>query len=293
MAAATTVRMGSVTQVSSIASLKTAAADNNIDEIVLADGTYSIVNATSELTTSLFFGSSLASRTRPLTIRAATTGGVTFDGASASMCGLFTGVGAHDLTFDGFRFANVNPVSTGVVTVSRHISGADEAAPYNLSFKNITVLATCLGANSPGNFTDHAFYISSAALPGPYGLLFEDCTVVPPADTTRLLHSVLHMFGDENATDTTPTNVTARRVSGTAKDGALIWGTNIADVLLDTCTFTDCTVFGVRQRYANTNIEYRATHSTGSGTQGYFCDVAVPDNTPPSGTTFTSGSSFS
>ena len=293
MAAATTVRMGSVTQVSSIASLKTAAADNNIDEIVLADGTYSIANATSELTTSLFFGSSFASRTRPLTIRAATPGGVTFDGASASMCGLFTGVGAHDLTFDGFRFANVNPVSTGVVTVSRHISGADETAPYNLTFKNITILGTCLGANSPGNFTDHAVYVASAALPGPHDLLFEDITVVPPADTTRLLHSAFHMFGDENATDANAYNVTVRRMSATAKDGMLIWGTTISNVLVDTCTFTDCTVFGVRQKYANTGMEYRATHSTGSGTQGYFCDVAVPDNTPPTGTTFTSGTSFS
>lgn len=279
--------------VSSIAALKAAAADDAISTITLADGTYPIVNATSELTNSLDFVSSLASRTRALTVRSATTGGVTFDGAGMNGCGLFVGVGAHDLTFDGFRFANINPVSTGVVTVSRHITGADETAPYNLAFKNITVLGTCLGANSPGSFTDHAFYIASAALPGPHDLLFEDCTVVPPADTTRLLHSAFHMFGDENATDANAWNVTVRRLAATAKDGMLLWGTTIHDVLVDTCTFTNCTVFGVRQRYANTGIEYRATHSTGSGTQGYFCDVAVPDNTAPSGTTFTSGTSFS
>lgn len=293
MAASTSVQMGKLTTVSSVAAIKTALADDTIDEIVVTDGTYSVVNATDEASSSLFFGSSFASRTRPCTIRAQTTGGVTFDGSSASMCGLFVGVGAHDLAFDGFKFANMAPVSTGVVTVGRHITGADETPSYNLRFRNITVMATCLGANSPGNFTDHAFYISSSALPGPHGLLFEDCTVTPPADTTRLLHSAFHMFGDENGTDTTPWDVTVRRLTATAKDGALIWGQDIRDVLLDSCTFTSCTVFGVRQRYANSGMEYRATHSTGSGSQGFFCDVAVPDNSAPSGTTFTSGTSFS
>lgn len=265
------------TVVSSIAAIKTALADDTLDDIVVADGTYSCANATSELSNSLFFGSSFASRTRPCTIRAQTKGGVTFDGGGATN-GLAVVEGAHDITFDGFGFANWAPVSSGVVYVS---------AAYNLAFKNITLMSTCLGTNS-ASFLDHGFYLSLAASPGLHDILVEDVTVIPPADTTRLLHSAIQIYGTEAAY-----NVTVRRLTATAQDGLLIWGSAIHDCLFDTCTFTNCTVFGVRQRYANTGLEYRATHSTGSGTQGYFCDVAVPDNTAPTGTTFTSGTSLS
>lgn len=274
------------TTVSSIADIKTAAADNGLDEVVVANGTYSIVNATSELSTSLFFGSAFASRTRPVTIRAATDGGVTFDGGGASMCGLFVGVGATLMGWRGFQFANVNPVSTGVVTIGRHISGADEAAPSWLTFRQITVLGTCLGANSPGNYTDHAFYVSSAALPGAHDILFEDATVVAPADTTRYLHSAIHAFGDENATDTTPWNVTVRRLTYTVKSGTLISGANIHDWTFEYLLGTDCTVFGARQNYDNTNMVYRNCTTTGSGVQGFYNGgTAVPDTAkPPSAT---------
>lgn len=283
---ALTLTWTTAVQVSSIADLKTALADDSYDEIVVADGTYTIANATDEASTSLFFGSSFASRTRPCTIRAQTTGGVTFDGVSGSKCGMFIGIGAHDLTFDGFKFANVNPGSTGVVTVGRH--GTVEAACYNLSFLNITILGTCLGANSPGNFLDHGFYLSSAANPGPHDILIEDCSVVAPGDTTRLLHSAIHMFGDENGSETTPWNVTVNRFAATAKDGMLIWGANIHDCTFTDCTFTSCTVFGARQQYADSDMQYTDCTSTGSGSQGWYSPAATPDNTAPAGTTFTS-----
>ena len=276
--------------VSSIAALKTAAADNSVDVIVLADGTYSIANATSELTTSLFFGSAFASRTRALIIQAQTTGGVTFDGGSASMCGLYVGQGAHDITFDGFKFANIRPVSTGVVTISQH--GTVEAPVYNLTFKNITILGTCLGTVTttlPGEFLDHGFYLSSAAKPGPHDITIQDCTVIAPADNTRYLHSVLTIYGDENAVETTPYNVTVTRLTGTGKDGFLIWGANIHDCTFTSCTFTSCRVFGARQQYANLNMRYISCTSTGSGTQGFYNgNTATPDSAAPTGTTFTS-----
>lgn len=276
MAAATTVRMGSVTQVSSIASLKTAAADNNIDEIVLADGTYSIANATSELTTSLFFGSSFASRTRPLTIRAATTGGVTFDGGGSTN-GLAVVEGAHDITFDGFKFANWAPVSSGVVYAS---------AAYNLSFKNLTLLGTCLGSVFSGSALDHGFYLSLAASPGLHDILIEDCTVTPPADTTRLLHSAVQVYGSGSEA---AYNVTVRRLTARARNGLIIWGTGIHDCLFDGCTFTSCTDFGARQQYANAGMSYTNCTSTGSGIQGFYNGgTASPDSAAPSGTTFTS-----
>lgn len=276
--------------VSSIAALKTAALDNTVDVIILADGTYSCANSTSELTTSLFFGGSYASRTRPLTIRSQTTGGVTFDGGG-STCGIFVGVGAHGITFDGFRFANWFPDHSGVIVVGTR-PGMVDPASYNITFKNITIENTCVGGNTPGNFTDHAIYVASS-IGGHHGLLFEDITVNAPADTTRLLHSCLHVYGNEDSSQTTAWGSTVRRLSGRSKDGAIIWGNNIHDWLFDTMTFTNCSRFGVRQQYANTGMEYRACTSTGSGVQGFYNGLSVgADNVPRTGTTFTNGTSF-
>lgn len=261
------------TTVASIADLKTALANNAYDEIIVTDGTYSCANATDEASTSLFFGESFASRTTPVTIRAQTPGGVTFDGGG-STCGLAVVAGAHDITFDGFNFANWEPTSSGVVYVS---------AAHDLAFKNLTLLGTCLGSNSPGTFLDHGFYLSLAASPGVSDILIEDCTVTAPADTTRLLHSAIQIYGTEVAAD-----VTVRRLTARAKDGLLIWGTAIQDCTFDSCTFTSCSVFAARQQYANSNMAYTSCSSTGSGVQGFYSPAATPDNTAPAGTTFTS-----
>lgn len=282
-------RPGGYTTVSSIAALKTALADDTLDEITVADGTYSCVNATSEAATSLFWGEAYASRTRPVVVRATTQGGVTFDGGGAT-CGMYFGEGVHHLTFDGFRFANWVPVSSGVIVIGRH--GAVETAPHDLALKNITVLGTCLGSNSPGEFLDHAFYVSSAANPGPHDIRIADCSVVAPADTTRLLHSAIHMFGTENGSETTGWNVTVERFTATAKDGMLVWGAAIHDCAFTDATFTSCSVFGARQQYADTNMAYLRCTSTGSGSQGFYSPVGTPtDHDAPSGTTFT-GCSF-
>ena len=75
--------------------------------IVVANGTYHISQPATEQSDSLWIGSRFAGRTRPITVRAATIGGVTFDGGGATY---FGGIsfkdGAHDQTWDGFNFAS-------------------------------------------------------------------------------------------------------------------------------------------------------------------------------------------
>ena len=63
----------------------TALADNTVDDIVVANGTYRISPPPSEASNSLWIGSRFASRTRAVTVRAETKGGVTFDGGGGQI----------------------------------------------------------------------------------------------------------------------------------------------------------------------------------------------------------------
>ena len=68
-------------RVTSIPALLTALADNTVDEIVVANGTYHVSPSGQKKPDSLWIGGDkFASRTRPIFVRAETIGGVTFDG---------------------------------------------------------------------------------------------------------------------------------------------------------------------------------------------------------------------
>ena len=79
---------------------------------------------------SLWIGSRFAGRTRPVTVRAETRGGVTFDGGGATYFGglSFNG-GAHHQTWDGFSFANGKPTQTGVIVFGGSGGGYAGLAP--------------------------------------------------------------------------------------------------------------------------------------------------------------------
>ena len=269
------------TFVSSIVDAKNAMMNDAITDVVLADGVYDVANATNEAATSLFFGSMYASRTKHVVLRPATPGGVTIRGVGVT-CGLFIGVGAKFLTFDGLRFEGFTPVSSGVIVISRH--GRGEAGATDIVLKNMTVGSTCLGANASGTFTDHALYLSSG-IGGPTRILIEDFTVEPPADRLRLLHSGIHVFGSPPA-ETNAWGVTVNRARITAKDGLLIWGTDIHDHSYTGVVMADCSTFGVRLQYANPNMSFTDCSSVRTGVQGWYSPAATPDNTAPAGTTW-------
>ena len=56
--------------VASVVGLKAALADDSVDDIVVADGTYHISESADETGNSLWIGSAYARRTRPVTVRA-------------------------------------------------------------------------------------------------------------------------------------------------------------------------------------------------------------------------------
>ena len=115
----------------SIPTLLAALDDNAVTDIVVANGTYRVSKASSQGTNSLWIGARFADRTRSVTVRAETRGGVTFDGGGTTYFGGLSFVeGAHDQTWDGFNFANGEATSTGIIVFGGY-AGAAAAAPHH------------------------------------------------------------------------------------------------------------------------------------------------------------------
>ena len=136
-------RDGSV-RVASIPDLLAALADDANTEIVVADGTYRVSAAGLQEPDSLWIGAAFAGRTRPVTVRAETIGGVTIDGGGAPYFGgISFDEGAHDQTWDGFVFANGTPTQTGVVTFGGY-SGMPAA--HHITLRNLRFLGSLTGS---------------------------------------------------------------------------------------------------------------------------------------------------
>ncbi len=143
----------------SIPALLTALANNSISDIVVANGTYHVSGAASQGSDSLWIGARFAGRTNPVTVRAETKWGVTFDGGGATYFGgLSFEAGAHDQTWDGFRFANGQPTQTGVVLFGGY---AGLAAPYRMTLRNLYFAASIVSPETTA--TDAAVYWSTGA----------------------------------------------------------------------------------------------------------------------------------
>ena len=115
---------GTSVRVTSIPALLTALANNSIDEIVVANGTYHVSPSGQLKADSLWIGGDkMVARTRPITVRAETLGGVTLDGTgdTGAYGALSFEDGAHDQTWDGFRFTNMAAIYTGIIEVGGYV----------------------------------------------------------------------------------------------------------------------------------------------------------------------------
>ena len=280
---ATPAPASSSVRVTSIPALLSALADNAVTDIVVANGTYRVSAAGRQASNSLWIGARFAGRTRAVTVRAETRGGVTFDGGGATTFGgLSFEEGAHDQTWDGFNFANGQATETGIVT----FGGYDSAGPYRITMRHITIERTCTGraTTASGPTTDHAFYISQALGTGPHDLLFEDISV----DGRGGLASAFHFY-HHDATHPNASNVTVRRltVNGT-QQAIIVWDSTLRGITFDTVTVTNALSFAVRHEAPGaTGITYAHITSTGSGEQGFYSS----QGTKPPGVTFI-GNSF-
>ncbi len=258
--------------VSSIAGLKRALADDTVDDIVVADGTYIVSQANEERADSLWIGAEFADRRRPVVVRAATTGGVTFDGDGRSgFSGLSFEDGVHDQTWDGFNFADMGADQSGIIEIGGYVP---RRPPHHLTLRNLTITASCTGsatsASAPA--VDHAVYIANAAGEGPHDILIEDLTV----DGGGYLASAVH-FDHGDDTNPAASKVTVRRLSVVGTQQAIIlWEPRLHDITFDGATIRDALRYAVRyESIGGSGIVFANMTSTGSGVQGFFSSQGV------------------
>ncbi len=270
-------------RVTSIPALLSALADKAVTDIVVANGTYHVSPAGLQRSDSLWIGAQFASRTKPVTIRAETRGGVTFDGGGTTSFGGLTFVaGAHDQVWDGFRFAHGQATNTGVVVFGGY---AGLAAAHHITLRHITILSTCTGrastATSPA--TDHAIYISEA-VGGPHDLLLEDISV----DGSGGLSTALHFYHSDSA-NRNAWNVTVRRLNVNRTQVAImLWDSTLRNITINTATITNALRYAVAHEAPGaTGIVLANITSTGSGGgSGFYSSLGAN----PPGVTFSNNS---
>jgi len=264
--------------VSSIAALLTALADNSVDEIVVADGTYHVSPASLQHADSLWIGAKFAGRTRPVTVMAQTTGGVTFDGGGETYFGgLSFEAGAHDQTWQGFVFAHGTPTQTGVITFGGY---AGMVAPYNITLRDITIAGTITSTYAGSE--DQSIYFSEA-VGGPHDILIDGYTVNGAGGVNTAL-----TFYHSDAADKNAWNVTVKNMAVTGTYEAVeLWDPTAHDILIEDSTITNARNVAVRYEQG-TGITLTDITSTGSGSeQGFYSSQGAT----PAGVTF-SGDSF-
>ena len=273
---------GSAVKVTSIPALLDALADNDVTEIVVADGTYVVSPAGSLKSNALWIGDQFADRTNPVTVRAETVGGVTFDGGGTmSFGGLSFVAGAHHQTWEGFNFANGTATSTGVVTFGGY---AGLAAPHHITLRHITFLGSCRGraTTAAGNSTEHAIYFSHS-VGGAHDLVLEDITV----DGSGFLASALHFFHSDGANQNAWNVIVRRLTVNRTQQAVILWDETLHDITIDGATITNALAVAVRYEGPGRNIVLRNITSTGSGDNGFYSSMGAN----PPGVTF-SGNSF-
>jgi len=216
--------------VSSIPALKTALADNTVDEIIVTNGTYHISPASDQASDSLWIGSDYTNRTKPITVRAQTIGEVIFDGGGVNVFGGITFVaGAHDQTWDGFVWKNGTPTGTvqgtgtGIIVFGGY---AGMVAPHHIRLQNCTI-RPIVGAYTGG----HGVYFSWATSPGPHDILLDNLTIDDPNGyTTGGLHFYHSDSNNLNANNVTVHNL---HVIGT-QQAIMLWDPTLKNIVIDT-----------------------------------------------------------
>ena len=245
-------------RVTSIPALLTALADDTVTEIVVANGTYHVDGAASRQASSLWIGEEFAGRTRPILVRAETTGGVTFDGGGRYLGGISFQEGAHHQTWQGFVFAHGSPKESGVIMFG---GNAGSPGAHHITLRDITVDKSVTDVRTMG----YAVYFSYA-VGGPHDILIEDFTV---DNSLGGLEAALHFYHSD-AANRNAWNVTVRRMHVTGTQQAImLWDKTLQDIVIEDSTITGAESYAVRYEMGDTVMLRRVT-STGSGESGFY-----------------------
>lgn len=257
----------------SIQALLTQLADNTVSEIVVADGTYVVPDASSRAgqQSGLWIDARFASRTNPVLVRAETTGGVTLSGGGASgWSALDFRDGVHDMTWQGFHFAYGDPTQTGVIVFGQNGS-VTPAAPYRITLLDMTVDETVTSAEPPGVSGDHAVYFSRAQGRGPHDILIDGLTVNA---RTSGLDSAIHFYGSRPGQPNADT-VTIRHLTVSGTDQAItLWDPTLSGITVEDSVITGASAFAVRYE-GGVGVTIRDVVSTGSGRGGFYSSLGA------------------
>jgi hypothetical protein len=252
---------------------------------VVANGTYHVSPSGQLRSDSLWIGGDrFASRTRPITVRAETIGGVTLDGTGTT--GAYGALsfedGAHDQTWDGFRFTNMKAEYTGIIEVGGYMP---RRAPYNITIRNMTITATCTGraTTASGSTWDHGVYLAHAVGVGPHDILIENLTV----DGRGNLASAVH-WDHGDAANPAAWNVTVRGLHVTGTQSAIIpWVDGLHDITIDGADIRGAKAYGVLfESDRASGIVLKNITSVNSGYRGFYSSMG----TNPPGVTLTNNS---
>ena len=254
--------------VRSIPALLTALADDSVGEIVVANGTYHLQPSSELAADSLWIGGRFARRTRPVTVRAETTGGVTFDGTNGGtgFGGLSFEDGAHDQTWDGFTFANMAADRSGIIGIGGYTV---RRAPYGITLRDIRILRSCTGSATSHSAPalDHAVYVANALDPGPHDIVFESISI----DGRGGLASAFHFFhSDPGAPNAS--NLVVRDLTVTGTQQALIfWDRTLRNITFDDVTINGALNYAIRyETTGSSGIVVRRAVSRDSGFSGFY-----------------------
>ena len=142
--------------------------------------------------------------------------------------------GAHDQTWDGFRFTNMAAIYTGIIEVGGYVP---RRAPYNITIRNMTITASCTGRATTysGSTWDHGVYLAHATGAGPHDILIENLAV----DGRGYLASAVH-WDHGDATNPSAWNVTVRNLTVVGTQNAIIpWVDGLHDITIDGATISD------------------------------------------------------
>ena len=276
---------GTSVQVASVAALLTALANNAVTEIVVANGTYTVPDASSSVgqTSGLWIDARFAGRTNPVLVRAESIGGVTFSGGGATgWRALAFRDGVHHQTWQGFRFANAEPTQTGVIVFGQSGS-VTPVPPHHITLLDITIEPTITSDNPVGMSGDHAIYFSKALAPGVHDVLIDRLTVKA---ATSGLDSAIHFYHSATGTPNA-NNVTVRHMTVTGTDQAIVlWDPTLYGIVIEDSTITNALGYAVRYEQPGSGIVLRRVTSTGSKLRGFYSS----QGSNPPGVTFTDNS---
>lgn len=261
-------------RVASIPALLAALDDDAVAEIIVENGTYRVSPASAKKADSLWIGARYADRSNPVTVRAETDGGVTFDGGGARYFGgISFGEGAHHQTWQGFRFANGTPTQTGVITFGWSGDVSAGAAPHHITLRNVELLPS-LTSTSTGS-ADHGVYFSQA-LGGARDILIDGLRVDGSGGLDTALTFYHSAPGEPNAW-----NVTVRRLNVTGTRQAIeIWDETVRNLVIEDSSISGALSYAVR--YEHGEVTLRRVTSANSGQAGFYSSQGAS----PPGVTF-------